>query len=161
MRRAFTLIEIVVVIALIAIVSGAVALRMDNLVPGLRRVSAEQAVERACTLASHLAWTEKKRFFVATTNDNSAIVVENSHGESIETFPLPSDTKQKVRFRVDPRDSTTFFVPAQLEEIAEIEFHPSGCATPAVIEILTNGKTTKIMQMDPFSGGLTERSLLR
>ncbi len=160
-RNAFTLVEVIVVIAILAIVSGAVVMRLDGLVPALEKVSAEHTIERALTKAAHLSWTEKKKFFVKTNSKTGEIFIENSHGKTIETFPLAENSVQRIRFRLDPRDSSKFFVPAQLEEISEVEFHPAGCTTPAIIEILTNGKTTKIFQIDPFSGGLTERSVLK
>lgn len=157
-KRAFTLIEIIVVIALIALVAGVAVLRFDLLIPSQENLSPEKIVFRACATASHRAWTQKSRFFLRLHEDRSSIALEDSRGNILETFSLPAKEKNKreLRFRLDPRDGTRLFAAGNLAEISEIEFHPSGCATPSIIEITKDRKTEKIFQMDPFSGGLTE-----
>lgn len=156
-KRAFTLIEIVVVIALIALVSGVVVWRFDLLIPAMKQPSPEQALKRACTHAAHYAATQKRRCFVRVDAQNHALHVETVAGEPIETFSFaPGSRTVELCFRLDTRESTRIFSPSQLAIIDVLEFHPAGCATPALIEILNDRKAEKCFRMDPFSGGLTE-----
>lgn len=161
-KRAFTLIEIIVVIALIALIAGIAVLRFDILVPALGKPNPEKIILRACSLAAHNAWTKKERFFLRLNDEHTAIRLEDVRGNTLEEFSLsPSENEvREFRFRLDPRDGTRLFAAGSLEEISEIEFHPSGCATPAIIEIIKNRQTEKILQTDPFSGGITEGSAL-
>lgn len=161
-KRAFTLIEIIVVIALIALIAGVAVLRFDLLVPALEQPAPEKIIFRACATAAHASRTQKERFFIRLDETRTTLFLEDAHGTRQETFSLFSSENEDFRFcfRLDPRDGTRLFSFGGLDEISEIEFHPSGCATPAIIEILKNRKTEKTFQMDPFSGGLTECSAL-
>ena len=161
-RRAFTLLEIVIVIAMIALASGIAISNMGELVPALEKISPEKSVERACSLAVHSAWTRKKKFFVRLVPEEKKIFVEDVSGNVIEEFSL-SQTRERertVKFFADYRDGTRIFSPSQLEEIFRLEFNPAGCATPALVAIEKDGRAEKIFQLDPFSGGLEERRLL-
>lgn len=159
-RRAFTLVEIVVVIALIALVSGIAVWRFDLLVPAIKTPSPEKTVIRACALAAHCANTQKKRYFLKTDAENSCIRLETADGKTIETFVLPDSEKGiRIRFRPDSRESVRTFLPPREEIIEALEFHPAGCSTPAFIEIVKSGKTIKRFRLDPFSGGPTEETL--
>lgn len=156
-RRAFTLLEIVITIALIAIVAGITLTNMGNLVPAFEKRSAEKSVERACLFATHIAGTQKKKCYVRNVPEEQKIIVENARGEVLQSFEIAAGT-QKARFFADARDGTIFFAPAQFLEISRIEFHPAGCATPAFVEIRQDGREPKIFQLDPFSGGLEART---
>ncbi len=159
--RAFTMTELLVVIALLGLVSAFVAVRFDVLVPALAEPSAEASARRAFALASHRARTLRRAFFVRLDADGSALSVEDADGNADAVFPLRRDgNAPALRLLADPRDGATLFVPARLREIDAAEFHPSGCATPTLVEILKNRKTEKILQADPFSGALTERKTL-
>ena len=161
-KRAFTLIEIIVVIALIALIAGVAVLRFDLFIPALEKPAPEKLVFRACTLAAHKAWTQKSRFFLRLNETRNVLTIADVRGTIIESFRLPTEGNdaRELCFRLDPRDGTRLFAVDSMKEIYEIEFHPSGCSTPAVIEIIKDRRTEKIFQTDPFSGGLTERSAL-
>ncbi|MGN0835207.1 MAG: Tfp pilus assembly protein FimT/FimU [Candidatus Spyradosoma sp.] len=159
--RAFTMMELLVVIALLGLVSAFVAVRFDALVPALESPSAETSARRAFALASHRARTLRRAFFVRLAADGGSLSVEDADGNAAEVFPLRRDgNAPALRLRADPRDGSTLFAPAGLREIDAAEFHPSGCATPTLVEILKNRKTEKLLQADPFSGALTERKTL-
>lgn len=159
--RAFSMMELLIVVALLGLVSAFVAVRFDALVPALAEPSAEAAARQAFALASHRARTLRRTFFVRLDADGAALAVEDADGNAEAFFPLRRDgNTPALRLCADPRDGTTLFVPAQLREIEATEFHPSGCATPTLVEILKNRKTEKILQSDPFSGALTERKTL-
>lgn len=160
-KPAFTLIEIVIVIALIALVSGVAVWRFDALIPAMKTPSPEKTLMRACTQAAHYAWTQKRRCFLRMDAETRNLKIEDAHGNTISAFPFAENASEtELCFRLDTRESTRIFSPSELEIIDAIEFHPAGCTTPAVIEILRSRKAVRCFRMDPFSGGLTEEEPL-
>jgi len=144
MRRAFTLTEVLLVIALIGAVGGVLLVGAGDFYetaarPSVREVS-DRAVGRARVLAIERAAKIRLRF------DAEAHVLRLRGTGIDEEEPVPSGWT--VRFYLPADESLT-----RDKTLECLEFHPDGGVSPAAIEWVSERATTRY-RVEPFSGSV-------
>jgi len=182
LRRAFTLVEVVVVIAIIVVVSAVLAGGIDVLLPSNQRDSPYEVLRKAVDTAWYGAATEHRRLTLRFDAEAGALILSpagngsekrtgGTTGDSADAtgadapntatagaaptgavFAFGKDDEASVRFLRAPDDGGTLQRTVDTP-FARLEFSPWGGSTPAIIE-LTVGSETFLYRLDPFGGGL-------
>ncbi len=163
LRQAFTLLEILIVIALIALTTTVAALSWDALAEAFEDKPTFQVFREMVQEARHQAYQTREPVHL-TWDDNAKLFrIYSPFGEledlvlSEEAFIARGDTE--VRFyplaspEQGPSRNLRGVAPEyQSETVDDLVFHPSGVSTGARIEI-DEGPNRMVITLEPFSAG--------
>jgi len=152
--RAFTLLEILGVLALIGLVGGLVVANLDALPAAFRQGSPESNLRRAFACARRLALDTHAP--VGLRADGDTLTVTGGDGTPAATIAiLPKDSGKRLSLLADD-GSREQEAPA----LAEVTFTPEGSCSPVRIRIATTAdRTSRLWRADTFSAILTEEAL--
>ena len=156
--RGFTLIEILLVLALLALVAGAIAVNVGALLPSLGGESLEEKFQvavretRRTALDSgntlRLEFDPHERTFTAR-----AIGEDPPEDLATQPFRPPPSSPDTVRFLRQSTDANTYLVGGQLrslEPATAVLFFPDGTCTPFTAEI-REGTSVREIRIDPWT----------
>lgn len=150
-RAAFTLLEILVAIALLGLLSAAMVTGASHLLDGRPRTPAEvfwQVVGEARRSALESGAETRLRF-----DDREKTFVLDA-GRGPRTFPVPGATRE-LTVNLLPAQSThgALLIGGQLvetESLPFVTFHPDGTCTPFRVQFRTTGPA-QVITIDPWT----------
>jgi len=154
--KAFSLIEILLVVALIGLVGGLVAINVNAIFAGLGERPLPEVFRFAVREARYIAARDKEPITLRFDAQRSAFIISddsNAEQSVFETGYLPEENAVKVDFyQILPDvgiNSGNILVSARYK-ISRIVFHPDRSSTPFEVE-LRYGVQTSTHRYDPFS----------
>ena len=152
MRRGFTLIELILVIALIALVGGLMVVNARAILGGLGEEPVEQVLQDAVREARFQAASLKQPVLLSYNEENGTFDVRSDTGAELAAFAATgSGTFPGVEFeQILPAEGIAASSREETVVIARVVFRPDRSSTPfqATIEEGTNAFT---LRYDPFS----------
>ncbi len=156
-RAAFTLIEIVLVIGLIAIASTIVIVNISSFIGRDDSLNTEESIAAAIRKARFLAASDRSPTALYFDKETGSLVVHGERSEAI-SYPLAAEYGQsggaEIKFYLVPSTQGLSPSPDPLRtqlETKEIRFAPDRSATPFVVEINTGTGSPERHAYDPFS----------
>jgi prepilin-type N-terminal cleavage/methylation domain-containing protein len=158
-HRAFTLVETLIVLALIGLVGGIVAVATEGVIEGARKPSPYEVLRKAVDTAWYAAATGNSQVALVFDADASALVLARlastqAPEPGMETFPFDDARVRSVRFL---RASGAGLPGGRDAAFPRLLFSPWGGATPAVIEMDLDGAVFRYA-LEVFSGALESLS---
>lgn len=164
--RAFTLIEILLVLALIGLMVTFLALNAGHLIGGSRYEPPGRVLKKAVVDALYLSSENKRVAYLSYHEENATFLISNASGETLSSHGLfegaaeepkrDKDDNPKITFRSigplsGPAGGSTVFDEGQLL-VKRVPFH-FGASVPFEAEIELKGESdNEIFKFDPFSG---------
>ena len=153
MRRGFSLIELVVVIALIALVGGLVVINAEAILRGLGEEPVERILQKAVREARYQSASLKESTFLSYDQEAGILKITSETGESRAEFALaPESQKDKpgLSFEQILPGQGLEFSREETYPIEQVVFRPDRSSTPFQVEI-DLGSAAFILRYDPFS----------
>lgn len=144
LRRAFTLVEVLIVIALLGAVTAVVITDFSTLVDGARTPTAYECVRDAVEAGRAASRDSGDPVHVAWIADTHTLRVVA--GEKTRDFEVPGADSVGFVFPDDDDGSE--------KPLDALVFHPSGAALPAIVIIRMNGVESRY-RMEIFSAALS------
>ena len=156
-RSGFTLIEMLLVIAMIAMFTSIFVLRIDTLLKQTEAEILEDAFWKAVENAKQNSLFLQKPYILSYDDEALAFVI--SSGEERETFSINTnemdgDPEIEVAFQEELPQNGAYLVRGQLitsREIERVRFFPDGTCTPFMIDLTVSGYTNNL-KIDPWTG---------
>lgn len=156
-KQAFTLIEILLVISLIALFSTLFVLNLDSLLRSSEIETLENEYWRAVDAAkSGAVFTQRPHFIEWNEDEHRFVVKADGVVESfeVESDTINADTPIEVRFEEVAPENSYVLIRGELvskRDIATVGFYPDGTCSPYVVTMKVAGYQTEF-QMDPWTG---------
>lgn len=157
-RAGFTLLEVVVAMAIIGMVAGLVVVNFSSAFEGFKSRPPEDVFRTAVRQARYEAALRRQKTFLSFDAEKNTFFVIAADGTPCGEYPLGRDTSQG-RFEViftpyRPDQEMEGQENEDLSEypIARLIFDPSGCAIPVKVQIKGPSESAE-MTIDPFSWG--------
>ncbi len=145
---AFTLLEIMVVIAIAALIIGIGAGALQNVGDEHELKKATQAVEGIFMTAVHRAYTSSSAHVVAFDEEGVKLLGDNPQASAANTsVALPQGTRLLLR-----RMGSDRLVPATGQRVL---LRPGGLCEPLTLQFTWQGSTVST-SLDPLTGGFTD-----
>ena len=162
----FTLIEVLLVLALVGIITGLVAGNVGAFITGAQFEPPERVLKKAILDALYESSESKRSTFLSFDNGSCSFRVTNGQGEEINAHTMYDgeldDEKEipKVRFKaIGPQSGldggATIYDEDELT-LTRVPFH-YGCSVPFEVEIDFREKLS-VLKFDPFSGFVLKAS---
>jgi Tfp pilus assembly protein FimT len=150
-RHAFTLAEILGVLALIGLIGGLVAANFDELPSALRNPSPEDSARRAFSAARRHALDTHAP--VTLRLSPGKITLTDADGEPTGTFPAPAEGSGKTLDLIADDGSR----PQDATPLAYIHFTAEGSVSPVRVRLTSKAAARpRVWRADPLSAVLTE-----
>lgn len=156
MKRGFSLLEIIVVIALIAMTSGIVAVNYNAIIQSFTRPSIDKSVAKTIREARHQSSVIKDTVQLHYDNQKQVFIITDRTNKTLSEIPSgfdPETTKIVIRFLPllpQKAGETEYHWIIGSEPINSVSFSPHGVSTPFGIAIDTPDEQTTYF-FDPFS----------
>ena len=156
-EKGFTIVEVLLALALIALIAGLFAANFDVLLSSIQEKRPEKQLYNAIREARKFAIQTHQPTYLSYNNEDGFIVykdkikketlhqIQSEQDFELAFEPVPSEELARGGFRSSKKHS---------EKESEITFYPDGSSTPTVISLIEDGQSTKI-KLDPFSCSLT------
>ncbi len=159
MRRGFTLIELIIVIALIALVGGLVVINAQAILRGLGQEPVERVLQKSVREARYQAASLKESVYLSFDEEESALEVTSETGQTLASFTLQEEDGEAPAIAFEQILPGIGLDRYRLETvpISNVVFRPDRSSTPfeAVVE---TGAETFTQRFDPFSAIVTDDS---
>lgn len=147
------MVEVLIVIALIAMVGTVLVVSLDNLLEG-RKIHSPYEVLRTAVDKAWFASTEGRgQMFLYYEEEKRCFVVRNENGETEAIFPFEDELVSEVTFERTPDTGEGTLRVTTTEPFSFVVFSPRGGVTPATVA-LELGNATYRYRLEPFSGAL-------
>lgn len=151
-RGGFSLIEIIIVIGLIALISGLILTTAGGILRGIGERPAAETLALAVREARFQAASTKETTVLDFDSERMSFVIESDTGEVLGTFSTGYDegNLQVQFFQILPARGTS---PTSMPRIAPLDrprFRPDRSATPFEAELRVYDETSR-HRFDPFS----------
>ena len=156
-RWGFSLVEILLVVALIGVMASVFVINFDTLIRQNEADSLEQAFWQASSEARNLALFERRPQDLRYDPENKAYTVgagAKVKRYEVDTSSWKKDLETEVLFKQRLSDDSYRLVAGQLvtqREIPLVRFYPDGTCMPFVLEIKA-GDDLRSIEIDPWSG---------
>ena len=150
--RGFSVIEILLVVALIAIVSSAIVTNVVSLAGKDDSLTVEDAVRKAVRQARFQSASERRNVSLVYDADLNELQISGLPSISISNAS-PDDPIELRLYRIRPLDGSQSpeTTPVDLEPVNSVEFAPDRSSSPFVIEINYGGRERERLYYDAFS----------
>lgn len=145
-RRAFTLIEIILVLMLIGMLTGVLISASSSLFASAKEQDAETAVLTLLQKARAQAVETAQIVEIRPLPEDAGFLWGQDGVEE-----LPKREGYKVRL-LKPEMTSAFLIAGQLEEkaIERVRFYPDGSCDPVRVQVL-RGETRRVYSIDPWT----------
>lgn len=153
MRRGFSLIELVIVIALIAILGSLVVVSAEGMLRGLGSEPNERIFQKAVREARFQAAANKENAFLVYNGEDGVLQIYDAAGNLLSDFVLTREGEAfptLVFEQILPASGLDSFTREETVEIKQIVFRPDRSSTPFQVTMQQNGNQFTL-QYDPFS----------
>lgn len=154
MRRGFSLIEIVVVLALIAIAGTLVVVNAEGMLRGLGSEPNERIFQKAVREARFQAASLKENAFLSYDDESGMLSIFNEGGQLLAEFTISRDSSGKLTELVFeqllPASGLDSFSNEEAVEIQQVVFRPDRSSTPFRVTLRDN-QDNFTLRYDPFS----------
>ena len=151
---AFSLLEMLVVIALAALTAGVVATNFDSIIRSFERKAADTYLFEALREARYQANILKENCYLSFDPESASFILRANSAEKLDSFPTQrkKDALEVSFFQLLPDSQLEGrYSPTQSSvAIKEITVTPSGISTAAVVTIKEENNSENF-QLDPFS----------
>lgn len=161
--RAFTVVEILLVLALFGIVAGLFVYNFDSFKETFfENRTPESLLATAIKKARFYASNRHETCVLLFESENNCLKIQTLMGPVIETFSLPNKDKYSAKpgivfFDAQEKDSMEFaWIPNH--ECKHLLFDPNGLSSHVFVKIQDNGET-RSYRLDAFSGQLLATKL--
>ena len=159
-RSGFTLLEILIVLAIIAGLSGLIVVNINALLNGIGTPPLEKVLQGAVREARYLAVTEKDTVSLGYDEERGEFIVSSENGAQLYVVPTQrgADAPVEVIFyhieavqglSDDPLDG-------ERTEVLQVFFHSDRSSTPFEAEISEGTGSGRRFRFDAFSDVLIE-----
>jgi len=157
--RGFSLIEIIIVVALIALIGGLVAINAQSILRGLGEEPVEVILQKAVREARFQAAYLKDSVRLAWDEEEAAFRITSANGAVITTFPIESGSgNMEIVFeQVLPFEGLNRSDILNTIETESLTFRPDRSSTPFQV-IIDLGPVSFTQRYDPFSDIVIEDS---
>lgn len=157
--RGFTIIEIMIVLAIMALITSLVVINTDSILQGIGDPPVEETFRKTIREARYLAGKEKDIVTLRYDAEETTFHLYDANGQALATFPtgLSSDELTVEWFLIPPGAGLDLTPIGRQREIplSEIHFHPDRSSTPFEVRF-TQGRAQLRQVYDPFSISLLE-----
>ncbi len=153
---AFSLMEMVVVLALIGLLAGLVAVNYDAIISSFTQPSLEKTLFRAIRQARYQASLTKDYTFLRFSDEKYEFVIENSQKKVLATlgttFDIDNDTVTATFIALNPtlEDHNHWHWETTDVELNKVMFTPYSVSSPFQVKLISPNDDTTIT-LDPFS----------
>lgn len=152
-QKGFTLIEILVVIAIAAILATLTIFNIDNLIRAFSSKSSRFVLEETLQEARIQALSRKESVFLYLDSEAAKWVVSSKTGEIIfiseEAYETEEEAPQLYRFSPQVFEETDTRIPIPAER-SQLAFSASGVAPPFAISY--DSQSSDLVHYDPLTG---------
>ncbi len=150
---AFTLVEILIVLGLIALVGGLIVLNADAFLRGLGQEPVEETFRKAVREARFQAAYHKQTVSLSYEPEEAKLLVNGASGDSLATFPLeiadPNDVGLRFEQRL-PFQGLRSFGDAETARAPTVFFRSDRSSTPFNV-VFAVERSAFTQRYDPFS----------
>ncbi|MDR2982643.1 MAG: prepilin-type N-terminal cleavage/methylation domain-containing protein [Puniceicoccales bacterium] len=152
-KRAFTMMELLIALALIGIVSSIVVVSVDDLLNSAQKPSPLDTLRKAVDTTWYGSATGHGQMTLEYDEESGALIMRNAIGEAKEVFTFEDADVGPIRFLRAPDMSGGTLQMNSSEPFPFLIFSPWGGVTTAIIE-MEIGKERYRYQLETFSGAL-------
>jgi prepilin-type N-terminal cleavage/methylation domain-containing protein len=168
--RAFSLLEVLLVLALVGVLMGVVAGNAGAFISGSNYEPPDRVLKRAVLDAVYFSSERKRKSYLTYSPEKISFLVSDAEGMALSEHPVYSKVDEDILedqelipevffSAIGPEagevGAATNFTEEQLQ-LTRVAFH-AGCSHPFEVEISFRGETSKLT-FDPFSGYVLEQS---
>lgn len=161
MRRGFSLIELLIVIALIAILGTLVVVSAEGMLSGLGSDPNERVFQKAVREARFQAASLKENAFLVYHGEDGALRIYDETGQLLSEFAISKvggdDFPLLVFAQILPATGLDSFSNEETVEIKQVVFRPDRSSTPFQVTLRENGSDFTL-RYDPFSAIVVDDS---
>lgn len=162
--RAFSLLEVLLVLALMGVLMGVVAGNAGAFISGSNYEPPDRVLKRAALDAVYFSSERKRKSYLTYSPEKISFLVSDGEGDLLSEHPVyskldeetledqelvPEITFSAVGPEAGEVGGATTFTEEQLR-LTRVAFH-AGCSQPFKVEISFRGETYQL-KFDPFSG---------
>lgn len=153
-RRGFSLIEIVVTLAIVALVAGLMVMNIGAIIQGLGTRPLPETLHDAVQEARYQAAATKQTVFLRFDPETATFRIAGENGEELGTIDTgydPDDRDVEVVFeQILPARGLSGLGRQEQVEIPYVRFHPDRSSTPFVAHLRYDDESST-HRYDPFS----------
>lgn len=152
MRRGFTLIELILVIALIALVGGLMVVNARAILSGLGEEPVDRILQKAVREARYQAASLKEPAYLIYDEESGSLEVLSGTGTKLAAFPTAEGTEfPEIEFeQILPASGLDGFGRDETAPVNQVVFRPDRSSTPFQA-IISEGVRSFTLRYDPFS----------
>ena len=152
MRRGFTLIELILVIALIALVGGLMVINAQAILRGLGEEPVDRILQKAVREARYQAASMKEPAFLFYDEERGQLQVFSETGRQLASFSVTGgEDFPEIEFeQILPGWGTDGSGRDETAEIEQVVFRPDRSSTPFQVTV-SEGMQSFTLRYDPFS----------
>lgn len=153
-RRGFSLVELIIVIALIALIGGLVAMNAEAILRGLGEEPVDRVLRKAVREARYQAAALKEPTTLRFDEETATFIVNDAAGAELAAFSTGMDDRPGALLidfeQLLPAQGLSPYTRPETVAIGQVTFRPDRSSTPfQVVVDLENGRFTQ--RFDPFS----------
>ena len=152
-QSAFTLVEVLIAIALIALAGALVVTSIDDLLVSQRTRSPYEVLRAAVDKAWFSATEGRGCFFLYYDKEQRCLLVKDENGMPEEVFPFEDELVQEVVFERTPDTGGGALKMSERTPFPFLVFSPHGGVTPATVLLKMSNESYRY-RIEPFSAAL-------
>lgn len=153
MRRGFTLVELVIVIALIALVGSLVVVNAEAILAGLGEQPVERILQKAVREARYQAASLKEPVGLYYDGEKAALAILDSGGGELASFEITEEEAGRLDIAFEqilPGEGLDGRPSRGTAPLDAVVFRPDRSSTPFQA-VIRHGRDSYTLRYDPFS----------